>query len=205
MNIYKLIIFILAISIRLFGQDTLYFKNKTTVVVKIVEINSAQLKYKRFDNLDGPLFVTEKKDIEYVVYKTGLREVFDANPNSTVATNETQVKTEINQNAGNFTNAKVDARRYYKTNGLPVVTGFVAACNPLFGLIPAVIYSSTEIKPKNLNMPNPNAKSFEYKLTYEREAEKMKRSRTWTAYGIGAGINVTIIIVYIAAVLSGVI
>ncbi len=199
---YRLIIFLLVLSIRLQGQDTLYFKNKTTVVSQIVELNSTQLKYKRLDNLDGPLYVSEKKDIEYVVYKTGLKEVFDSSPNPTVANNETETKSTMSLINGNMTSAKIDANRYFKTNSMPFVIGVSAGCNIVLGLIPAVIYSSTEIKPKNLKMPNPSTKSFEYKLTYEREAEKIKRKKAWRAYGIGAGVNLSLYMAYLIIVLS---
>lgn len=51
------------------GSD--YFK------VKVVEVNETQIKYKRCDNLDGPLIIVHKNDVYSIKYKNGITEHFE--------------------------------------------------------------------------------------------------------------------------------
>jgi len=70
-------IFLSFLFIQSKGQDTLYFsKNSEKLIVKIVEINPDNIKYKRFDNLDGPNYVTQKKELNQIAFANGKKEVF---------------------------------------------------------------------------------------------------------------------------------
>ena len=50
--------------------------NNTIKVVKVTEINIDDIKYKRFDNLEGPLYVSNKSEIESIKFSNGLVETF---------------------------------------------------------------------------------------------------------------------------------
>jgi len=55
-----------------YAQDTLFLKSDTAkVIVKIIEVNPSDLRYKKLTNLDGPVYTIEKKDIKRVVYRNG--------------------------------------------------------------------------------------------------------------------------------------
>jgi hypothetical protein len=56
--------------------DVIYFRNNKVVSAKVVEINSTDIKYKRCDNLDGPLIVVEKNSVKSILYKNGDTETF---------------------------------------------------------------------------------------------------------------------------------
>ncbi len=59
------------------AQDKIYkIGEKTPIVAKILEVNLDDIKYKDFDNLDGPTFSLEKVNIDRVVYATGRIESF---------------------------------------------------------------------------------------------------------------------------------
>lgn len=80
----KTILFMLFILLginRVFSQDTIRFLNNTIKVVKVTEINVDDIKYKRFDNLDGPLYVSSKSEIESIKFSNGLVETFKPSEN----------------------------------------------------------------------------------------------------------------------------
>lgn len=56
--------------------DEITLRSGTTSKVKITEVTPDEVKYKRCEMLDGPLFVIKKADIFMVQYANGTREVF---------------------------------------------------------------------------------------------------------------------------------
>lgn len=70
------VLFILFGISSIFSQDTIRFSNNTIKVVKVTEINVDDIKYKRFDNLEGPLYVSSKSEIESIKFSNGLVETF---------------------------------------------------------------------------------------------------------------------------------
>jgi hypothetical protein len=78
-----LLIFFLC-SYLAFSQDTIRFKNNDTKVVRVNEIGVNEIKYNRFDNLDGPTYVAAKNEVRYIRYANGqidkFNDVSTANP-----------------------------------------------------------------------------------------------------------------------------
>ena len=67
------------------AQDTLYKRNSTEIIVaKVVEINTTEIKYKRFDMLDGPMFIVDKNQIAKIKYAVGSEEVFNVHTPKTI-------------------------------------------------------------------------------------------------------------------------
>ncbi len=62
---------IFGVTTFVYSQDTIQFINKTTQVVKVAEVGIDEIKYHRFDNLEGPLYVAGKKEIRYIKYANG--------------------------------------------------------------------------------------------------------------------------------------
>ena len=54
-----------------YSQDTIQFINKAPQAVKVIEIGIDEIKYQRFDNLSGPLYVANKNDIRYIKFSNG--------------------------------------------------------------------------------------------------------------------------------------
>jgi hypothetical protein len=59
------------------AQDTLAKSNGDKVLVKVLEINPGEIRYKRFNNPDGPQYSISKADVKYIVYSNGIRESFE--------------------------------------------------------------------------------------------------------------------------------
>ncbi len=68
-----LVIFIGIVS-TLNAQDTLFLKMNKMIVCQITEIGIDEIKYKAFDNLEGPMYVIRKNDVLKIVFKNGKEE-----------------------------------------------------------------------------------------------------------------------------------
>jgi len=60
--------------------DIITFKKGETVKAKVLEIGVSEIKYKRCDNLEGPLIVVNKKDIYSIKYLSGHEDHFFNEP-----------------------------------------------------------------------------------------------------------------------------
>lgn len=62
------------------AQDTLYRIDGRVQAVKIVEVNTNQIKYKNPEGQGGPMFVLSKTEVRKVVYSNGISENFSTAP-----------------------------------------------------------------------------------------------------------------------------
>ncbi len=62
-----------------YSQDVIIFHNGDMIESTIMEISDSEIKYKKYDNLDGPLYVVLKKDIFIINYSTGEKDIFERN------------------------------------------------------------------------------------------------------------------------------
>ena len=81
----NLILFIFATisCIELNAQDILYLKSGIDVNVKVCEVGKKEIKYKKFNNLDGPVYTISIKNIDRIIYQNGEEE-------SSIQNNETR-------------------------------------------------------------------------------------------------------------------
>ena len=60
------------------AQDVITLKSGEEIKAKVTEVSATEVKYKRFDNLDGPTIVIEKQDVFFINYENGTREVINS-------------------------------------------------------------------------------------------------------------------------------
>ena len=75
----KRIIILLSISISFlntFSQDTIFTQKGEVILSKVIEVLPTEIKYKNFNNLDGPLYTVGISDINKIVYENGSVDVF---------------------------------------------------------------------------------------------------------------------------------
>ncbi len=58
------------------AQDTIYKRNGELLSAKILEISASEIKYKRFDMQDGPLFVSGTNEIKKIKFSNGAIDSF---------------------------------------------------------------------------------------------------------------------------------
>ncbi len=61
--------------------DTLMLRNGTKILVKVSEVNPNQIKFRFCNAPDEPLRVLNKKDINYIIYANGSKEMIEQKPN----------------------------------------------------------------------------------------------------------------------------
>ncbi len=76
MRIFIYITMLVFASSYLHAQDTIYKADSSVQIVKILEVNETQVKYKLFTNLDGPTYVIGKEYVSLIVYENGSEETF---------------------------------------------------------------------------------------------------------------------------------
>jgi hypothetical protein len=85
----------LLISFASIGQDLIVKKDGTIIKSKILEVTDEQVKYKKFDNADGPIYVITLANITAINYENGTVEKFEQITKS--AKNENEDEDKVNE------------------------------------------------------------------------------------------------------------
>lgn len=64
-------------STSVFAQDIIIKKDFSIIKSKVVEVASSIVKYKKYSNIDGPIYTIEAKDIIAINYENGEKDVFE--------------------------------------------------------------------------------------------------------------------------------
>jgi hypothetical protein len=62
------------------AADTIVLKDGNMIDAKVMEINPTEIKYKRADNLNGPMIIILKNSVLSIRYENGIVEVINASP-----------------------------------------------------------------------------------------------------------------------------
>ena len=172
-----------------FSQDVITLKTGEDINAKIVEVGLTDIKYKKFDNIDGPSFTILKSDVLMTRYKNGTKDVYNLDKKS---------GKENSNNEDMALQGTKDAITYYKgKNSGKVWTGLTSVLtSPLLGLIPAVACSSAEPDQENLNFKDAELmKNTSYNVAYNEKAHKIKKNKIWTSYGMGSAVWLVLILI----------
>lgn len=77
-----------------FSQDIITIKTSEDIQAKVIEITTSEIKYKRFDNINGPTYTILKSDVVIIRYENGTKDIFNEEkknefvPNSSMVTSE---------------------------------------------------------------------------------------------------------------------
>lgn len=72
----KILLFIMSfVALGVYSQDVIVKKDGTTIISKILEVGTSEVKYKKFSNQDGPLFVISKSEILSINYENGEKDL----------------------------------------------------------------------------------------------------------------------------------
>jgi hypothetical protein len=177
-----------------FSQDLITKKNGDDFKAKVIEVTTAEIKYKKVDNLNGPLFTILKADVLSIKYENGTKDIFSE-------VQSTQEKN-ISFDADMKLKGKEDAINNYKGNnsGAAWTVGTTVLFSPLIGVIPAAVCSSSEPEEDNLMVKNPELmKNPTYNQAYKEQAHKTKKKKIWKNFGIGSAAWLLLVLVLGAA------
>lgn len=60
-----------SITILALSQDTIHFRNGSSIISKVLEISPIEIKYKKIENVDSPVYIINKEDVKLIKYKNG--------------------------------------------------------------------------------------------------------------------------------------
>ena len=73
----KVLLFLMLLSATsVFAQDVIVKKDGSTILSKVVEIGSTEVKYKKFSNQNGPTYTITKAEIQAINYENGDKDTF---------------------------------------------------------------------------------------------------------------------------------
>lgn len=70
------------LSLSAMAQDVVVMQNGDEIQCKLIEIGIEKITYKKWSNLNGPLYVEEKADVFMIKYENGEKEVFGVRTNT---------------------------------------------------------------------------------------------------------------------------
>ncbi len=167
------------------AQDTLSMRSGENILVKVIEVGTSEVKYKKLDNLNGPVFSILKTDLLIIKYENGTKEDFSSIK---------KIEEKIVFVEDLFIQGQNDAKRFYKYNK---IVGTMMVANLLvLPILPSLAFSiaatSKIPKDKNLNYPSISLMQNEkYADSYRQEAKKIKNRKIWTSFGgsiVGLGL-----------------
>lgn len=94
-----LLFVLLCVSLMTMAQDVIVKKDGTTILSKVLEISSTEIKYKQWTNQDGPLYSINRSEVISINYQNGSVEQFSnvsaptGNTNTTNNTNTSPAST----------------------------------------------------------------------------------------------------------------
>ena len=168
-----------------FSQDVITTRSGESIQAKILEVGQTQIKYRKSDNPEGPVYWILKSAVLMVKYENGTVDVFKVEKAPADSAHPVSLTEDL------FLKGQVDATKYYKGyKGAGTGTLITALVSPLAGLIPAIACSSTRPKEITLNYPNAELmKNPDYYLGYTQKAKKIKQGKVWMNWGIAFGVN----------------
>lgn len=63
----------------LFAQDVITKTDGEDINAKVIEVGKYEVRYKQFNNLEGPTFVLDKSEILIIRFENGTKEIFSSN------------------------------------------------------------------------------------------------------------------------------
>lgn len=191
-----IILSILLASIPSFSQDVITKTDGTDIQAQVLEVGKTEIRFKKWDNLEGPIFTELKSELLMIRYKNGTKDTFakeNSNPvPNTIVTGTTKVEVKnppitTDLPVENFCDkGKNDARAYYTGQNCGVGGTFAATVilSPLAGLVTYAVCASTPPKPENLHYPNTKLyENVEYRGCYTTEAHVVKKKKLGIAIG----------------------
>ncbi|GAB3195737.1 hypothetical protein ABID22_001598 [Pontibacter aydingkolensis] len=196
-TLLSLVTFLITLT-SLQAQDIITKRTGEKVEAKVLEISLTEIKYKRYSNLEGPIYSLPKAEVMLIQYENKTNEVFELPESGAVTASAGNgsytgsVPVGTSENAlQQYNRGQTDAEMFYegyKTASTVVLV--TSLLSPLVGLVPAIGTSTSPPKMQNLEAPNYQLlQNPDYAAGYKKKARKMKSAKVWTNWGIGLGAN----------------
>lgn len=167
------------------AQDSLIMRSGVNILAKVVEVGTSEVKYKTFDNLNGPLYSIFKTDLLMIRYENGTKDVFSDLKKDGIV---------LVSNQDLYSQGKADALNNYhnyKNAGTGVLlTTSIPLWGPILGLVPLGLCISTLPSDENLGYSDSELmKNSEYANGYRDKAKQIKKNKVLKNYYTGFKVN----------------
>jgi len=177
--------------------------NGTNHLVEVISADELEIKYKKFDDLDGPELTMTVFKLRRILYddgtminygnplvRNGGRTTVDYGPDPSFRGN-------LKEGSNNYVQGRMDAQSHYrKYKGAGTLVLLTSLASPLVGLIPAAATAATPPKDYNLGIPgSAQWDDYEYRLGYNDRAKEIKKSAVWNNWLVGFGVNVLFVLI----------
>lgn len=138
---FKLVLLILLFTISASAQDVIVKRNGSTILCRIVEVNSTEIIYKKWSDLNGSNYVMERTDATSINYENGKRDTLsEPGINQYAPNNQNQGIQQMNDNALlNISNIELHTKKAKKHKIIGWTGGII-----LVGAGAAIFFSDPE-------------------------------------------------------------
>ncbi len=98
------------------AQDVIVMKNGSTILSKVIEVNTSDIKYKKHSNINGPTYIIEISEIMSVNYENGEKDTFENKKAKTTSQNTNAVPDSKNDSLIALYNTPVSYYKNKKSN-----------------------------------------------------------------------------------------
>ena len=179
----------------LFSQDKIFLYTGEHIDAKVLEVTVSEIKYKKFNYLEGPTIIISKSEIVMIIYENGDKDVFAKENNKQTVSNDSILTSPIKTPAEMFLLGKKDAsvkyRSYKPFLGTLIPTTIFAPA----GLVTALVICVSKPSIKTIEETNPDPKLIvnqDYYNKYKQKIKQKKWGRAIGGFGVGIAINVVV-------------
>ncbi|MBC8265502.1 MAG: hypothetical protein H8E84_00890 [Flavobacteriales bacterium] len=122
-----LLLLLMIVSVNTFAQDELIYRDGDTYEVKVIEITDTEVKYRKWNNLNGPIYTESQSELFMLIFENGEKEVFENE-------NKSRNKSKISTNAfgGDFFSSGEYGRRMTSISPLHLIGGGLTTYHEIF-------------------------------------------------------------------------
>jgi hypothetical protein len=183
MKTLLLLLLVFLSSSSLFAQDYILNKKGEEVQAKVLEITLTEVKYKKFDNLEGPVITLARNDVMMIKYENGSKEVFAAEKPAAPVASPVEM----------YAKGQQDAFQYYKGSGPMWGTYVPTIVFAPAGLVAGAVIGATSPKVDPFRIPDRALlEEPAYVQGYKKQAGRRKWGKVATGFGLGVLTNIVV-------------
>jgi hypothetical protein len=173
-----------------YAQDVLIRRNGDEIATKVLEITLSEIKYKRFDNLEGPTISILKSNVFLIKYENGTQEVFQ---NNLPENQEWQEQEEALTPEQMYARGQEDARIEFDRSEA-MYWSFVSSLVPGWGLIGSAAIAAVPPTIYTGKITDPN-----YVQGYRKQAHRRKAGSAAIGAALGTATSFLTIMALLAS------
>ena len=162
------------VSQRLQAQDVIVKKDGTTILSKVLEVNEANLKYKKFKNPQGPTYSISLSEIMSVNYENGEKDTFEKINNPIKDSSNQMTSTKLIEKSADERNQELISiyNRNYKLNSKEKKKDdYAKGCVLVFGMKSNSIISNEDLEMKFVRT-NYEDRYFIYNINIKNKTDR---------------------------------